>query len=40
MAEDLPMLQMQQEAMGYADFWDLKPVLLPGDAAAVRARRS
>jgi phenylpropionate dioxygenase-like ring-hydroxylating dioxygenase large terminal subunit len=37
--EDLPVLEAQQRAMGDADFWDLKPVLLPGDAAAVRARR-
>lgn len=37
--EDLPMLQAQQEAMGDAEFWDLKPVLLATDAAAVRARR-
>jgi len=38
-AEDLPMLQAQQAAMGSEEFWDLKPVLLPSDAAAVRARR-
>jgi vanillate O-demethylase monooxygenase subunit len=25
--------------MGDDDFWSLKPVLLPGDAAAIRARR-
>jgi vanillate O-demethylase monooxygenase subunit len=25
--------------MGDAEFWSLKPVLLAGDAAAVRARR-
>lgn len=37
--EDLPMLEAQQESMGNADFWSLKPVLLSGDAAAVRARR-
>lgn len=37
--EDLPMLEAQQRAMGTADFWSLKPVLLAGDAAAVRARR-
>lgn len=38
-AEDLPMLQAQQEAMGDTAFWDLKPVLLAGDAAAIRTRR-
>jgi vanillate O-demethylase monooxygenase subunit len=37
--EDLPMLEAQQQAMGDAEFWALKPVLLPGDAGAVRARR-
>jgi vanillate O-demethylase monooxygenase subunit len=37
--EDLPMLEAQQLAMGDDDFWSLKPVLLPGDAAAIRARR-
>lgn len=37
--EDLPMLEAQQRAMGGADFWSLKPILLPGDAPAVRARR-
>jgi len=38
--EDLPMLQAQQEMIGDAEFWDLKPVLLVGDAGAVRARRT
>jgi phenylpropionate dioxygenase-like ring-hydroxylating dioxygenase large terminal subunit len=37
--EDLPMLQAQQKAIGTQRFWDLKPVLLSGDAGAVRARR-
>ncbi|UEP24498.1 aromatic ring-hydroxylating dioxygenase subunit alpha [Burkholderia ambifaria] len=37
--EDLPMLEAQQHMIGEADFWSLKPVLLAGDAAAVRARR-
>jgi phenylpropionate dioxygenase-like ring-hydroxylating dioxygenase large terminal subunit len=37
--EDLPMLEAQQRAMGSVPFWSLKPVLLAGDAAAVRARR-
>ncbi|MCP1625920.1 aromatic ring-hydroxylating dioxygenase subunit alpha [Pseudomonas nitroreducens] len=38
-AEDLPMLEAQQEMMGDAEFWSLKPVLLVGDAGAIRARR-
>lgn len=37
--EDKPMLEAQQRRIGAADFWSLKPVLLPGDAGAVRARR-
>lgn len=37
--EDLPMLEAQQRAMGEVEFWAMKPVLLSGDAAAVRARR-
>ncbi|AYC32330.1 aromatic ring-hydroxylating dioxygenase subunit alpha [Pseudomonas cavernae] len=37
--EDLPMLEAQQQMMGDANFWDLKPVLLVGDAGAIRARR-
>ena len=36
--EDLPMLEAQQKAMGDADFWSFKPVLLPGDACALAAR--
>lgn len=37
--EDQPMLEAQQREMGDAEFWSLKPVLLAGDAPAVRARR-
>ncbi|EJL02671.1 vanillate monooxygenase family protein [Pseudomonas fluorescens Q2-87] len=37
--EDLPMLEAQQRMMGDKSFWDLKPVLLIGDAGAIRARR-
>lgn len=37
--EDLPALEAQQIAMGSRDFWDMKPVLLPSDAGAIRARR-
>ncbi|MFP3613168.1 aromatic ring-hydroxylating dioxygenase subunit alpha [Paraburkholderia sp. SIMBA_050] len=38
--EDMPMLEAQQATIGDKDFWSLKPVLLAGDAAAVRARRT
>jgi vanillate O-demethylase monooxygenase subunit len=38
-AEDLPVVEAQQEMIGNADFWSLKPVLLPGDVGAGRARR-
>lgn len=37
--EDKPMLEQQFRGMGGAEFWSLKPVLLPVDAAAVRVRR-
>ena len=37
--EDLPMLEAQQRSLHNAEFWDMKPILLFGDAAAVRARR-
>lgn len=37
--QDKPMLSAQQQAMGTDDLFSLKPVLLPGDAGAVRARR-
>lgn len=37
--EDLPMLEAQQAAMAGRTFWSLKPILLAGDAAGVRARR-
>jgi vanillate O-demethylase monooxygenase subunit len=37
--QDKPMLEAQQRAIGCADFWSLKPVLLPGDVGAVRVRR-
>jgi vanillate O-demethylase monooxygenase subunit len=38
-SEDSPMLEAQQASMGDAEFWSLRPVLLEGDAAAVRVRR-
>lgn len=38
-AEDKPMIEAVARNMGSAEFWSLKPVLLAGDAAAVRARR-
>lgn len=37
--EDKPILEAQQASMGDADFWSLRPVLLAGDAPAVRVRR-
>lgn len=37
--QDKPMLEAQQRRIGTAEFWSLQPVLLPGDAGAVRVRR-
>ncbi len=37
--QDKPMIIAQREAMEGEDFWDLRPVILPGDAGAIRARR-
>jgi len=37
--EDKPVVEAVGRRMGGADLFALKPVLLPGDAAAVRARR-
>jgi vanillate O-demethylase monooxygenase subunit len=37
--EDKPMIEAVQRSMGDADFWDLKPIMLKGDAGAVLARR-
>jgi len=37
--QDKPMLEAQQKNIGGAEFWSLKPVLLPGDAGSVRVRR-
>jgi phenylpropionate dioxygenase-like ring-hydroxylating dioxygenase large terminal subunit len=36
--QDKPMILAQTEAVENADFWDLKPIVLEGDAGAVRAR--
>ncbi len=38
-AEDEPLIAAQQASMGTTDLWSLQPVLLAGDAGAVRARR-
>lgn len=38
--EDKPMVEGQQQLMGTDEFWSLKPLLLPGDAGAIRARRA
>jgi phenylpropionate dioxygenase-like ring-hydroxylating dioxygenase large terminal subunit len=37
--EDEPMIARVAENMGGAEFWSLRPAILPGDAAALRARR-
>jgi len=37
--EDKPMIEAQELAMNGRDFWELRPVLLNGDAGGVRARR-
>lgn len=37
--EDKPIVEAQQRAMGEAEFFSLKPVLLPIDAGPVQARR-
>ena len=37
--EDKPMLERIQRTMGGADLMSLKPVMLPGDAGAIRVRR-
>lgn len=37
--EDAPMLEAVQREMGEQDFWDLRPVMTPTDAAGVRVRR-
>jgi len=37
--EDLPMLEAQQQALEGQDFWAARPVVLPIDGGAVRARR-
>ncbi|WP_375202244.1 Rieske 2Fe-2S domain-containing protein [Hyphococcus sp.] len=37
--EDRPMIRAVQERMAGRDFWEMDPVLLPTDAAAIQARR-
>ncbi len=37
--QDKPMIMAQQAAMDGEDFWELRPVILEGDAGAIRARR-
>ena len=37
--EDEPMIAAQAEAMAGADFWDMKPLILASDKAAIMARR-
>jgi phenylpropionate dioxygenase-like ring-hydroxylating dioxygenase large terminal subunit len=38
--EDEPMLRAVQERMAGKDFWEMSPLLMPGDKAAVLARRT
>jgi phenylpropionate dioxygenase-like ring-hydroxylating dioxygenase large terminal subunit len=38
--QDKPMIIAQRDALAGADFWDMKPLILAGDAGAVRARRT
>ncbi|SNS96071.1 vanillate O-demethylase monooxygenase subunit [Noviherbaspirillum humi] len=38
--QDTPILNAQQEALGGANFWDMKPVLLSIDAGPVKMRRA
>jgi vanillate O-demethylase monooxygenase subunit len=37
--QDKPMIVAQREAMEDAEFWSMNPIVLEGDAGAVRARR-
>ncbi len=37
--EDKPMLELQQQRVGEADLWSLRPLVLPCDTGAVRVRR-
>jgi vanillate O-demethylase monooxygenase subunit len=37
--EDKPMIEAVHAAFGCDDFWDARPVILPTDTAAIRARR-
>jgi len=38
--EDEPMIRSVQQGFGDADFWEARPVILPSDAGAIRARRA
>lgn len=37
--EDKPMIRAVRDRMAGRDFWDMRPLLLPQDSAAVQARR-
>ena len=37
--EDEPMIEAAHDALAGTDFWDARPVILPSDAGAIRARR-
>ena len=37
--EDEPMIASAQQGLGDRDFWEARPLILPSDAGAIRARR-
>lgn len=39
LTEDLPMIEAVERSMNGEEFWSLRPLILPSDAGAVRARR-
>jgi vanillate O-demethylase monooxygenase subunit len=38
--EDMPIIRDAHRLMAGQDFWDLRPLVLQGDAAGIRARRA
>jgi hypothetical protein len=39
LTEDNPMIEAVDERMDGADFWSMRPAILPNDKAAIRVRR-
>jgi phenylpropionate dioxygenase-like ring-hydroxylating dioxygenase large terminal subunit len=39
LTEDNPMIEAVEDRMGGAEFWSLRPAILPSDAAGIRVRR-